>query len=245
MAIRKNVVFLLILIFSSTAVSGNDKVTVYNAYISGDLLSWKAMIDRLQKQDKKSNEVLLTLVNYQYGYIGWCLGKKMVDEAETYILLARRNLAVLEECDFSMSMVYAYQSALLGYEIGINRLRAPFIGARCIKYAEQALKSDPANPFAYMQMGYVQYYMPSIFGGSVREAIGYFLKAKSGMEKNSDSLRYDWNYLHLLTLIAQAYADSGDPESAKSYYEMILRIEPRFIWIKNELYPQLLEQFEN
>ena len=65
------------------------------------------------------------------------------------------------------------------------------------------------------------------------------------MERDRNALSHDWNYLHLLTLIAQAYVDSGDIVLARSYYETILKIEPRFLWIKDELYPQLSKQFEN
>ena len=245
MEIKKYMVFLIMLILYPAEIFGDDKIAIYNAYISNDLQSWKKVIDRLQKQDEKSNETLLALVNYQYGYIGWCIGKKNGKEAETYISIARKNLAVLEENNCSMSMVNAYKSALYGYEIGLSMVRAPFIGPKSMRYAEQALKLDPANPFAHMQMGYIQYFMPSIFGGSVNEAIRYFLKAKSGMERDKNALSHDWNYLHLLTLIAQAYVDSGDMVLARSYYETILKIEPRFLWIKDELYPQLSKQFEN
>jgi len=245
MGIMKNMVFLIMLIICPAEMFGDDKTAIYNAYISNDLQSWKTVIDRLQMQEEKSNEKLLALVNYQYGYIGWCIGKENDEEAETYIAIARGNLAVLEKSYYNMSMVNTYKSALYGYEIGLSMVRAPFIGPKSMRCAEQALKLDPANPFACMQMGYIQYYMPSIFGGSVSEAIRYFLKAKSGMERDRNALSHDWNYLHLLTLIAQAYADSGDMVLARSYYETLLKIEPRFLWIKDELYPQLSKQFEN
>jgi len=31
---------------------------------------------------------------------------------------------------------------------------------------------------------------------------------------------------------------------AKKYYEKILKIEPEFLWVKNELYPQLLKKIK-
>lgn len=224
---------------------GNDKQAVYNAYITNDMPAWKTIIDRLQKQEKKSDALLLSLVNYQFGYIGWCIGGGKEKEAENYISLVRQNLELLEKSSKNLSMAYAYKSALYGYEIGLALLRAPFIGPKSIKYAEQSLELDPANYFAWMQLGNIQYYMPSIFGGSVEEALRHFLKAQTLMERNREDLRQDWNYLHLLTLIAQAYSDLKDYKTARMYYENILKIEPRFQWIKDELYPKILKHFKN
>jgi tetratricopeptide (TPR) repeat protein len=207
--------------------------------------AWKTVIDRLQKQEKKSSEFLLSLVNYQYGYIGWCIGENKGTEAERYIELVRENLDLLEKKDNYLSMVYAYKSALYGYEIGLSIFRAPFIGSKSIKYAEQALEVDSSNHFAWIQLGNIQYYMPTVFGGSREEALRYFLKAKALMEKNRDGLYQDWNYLHLLTLIAQVYSDLKDYKSARLYCEAILKIEPGFQWIKDELYLKVLQNFRN
>ncbi|MBN1413549.1 MAG: hypothetical protein JW973_00500 [Bacteroidales bacterium] len=239
----------IVLIFSlmmlSEKITGNDELVIYNAYIMNDMQSWKRVIDRIQKQERKTNELRLSLVNYQYGYIGWCIGIHNEEEAKNYISLAMEHLAVLEKSNYKLSMVYAYKSAMYGYEIGLSIIRAPFVGPKSMKYAEQAVKHDQVNPFAYVQMGNIEYYIPSMFGGSVKDAIRYFLKAKALMEKNKEALRQNWNYLHLLTIIAQAYTDAGDYRTAKAYYEFILKTEPRFQWIKDELYPQILQQFKN
>ena len=234
-----------IILLVSVKIYGNDKTEIYNAYIRNDMAGWKKIMDRIQNQERKSNEILLSLVNYQYGYIGWCIGEANEKEAEFYISLARNNLAVLESNNYNLSMVYAYYAALYGYDIGLSIIRAPFIGPKSMKYAENALKLDQGNPFAYLQMGNIQYYMPSVFGGSVNEAIRYFLQAKVLMEKNKETILQDWNYLHLLTLIVQAYTDVEDYRSAKAYCEIILKIEPQFVWIKDELYPQVMHQFKN
>jgi len=234
-----------LLFFSIAGIYSNDKVTIYNAYVNNDMSAWKIVIDRIQKQENKNNETILSLINYQYGYIGWCIGMKKDSEAEYYISLADDNIALLEKSNYALSKIYAYKAALYGYEIGLNIIKAPFIGPKSIKYAENALKLDQKNPLAYIQLGNIQFYMPSMFGGSAYEAIQYFLKARVLMEANPDAVRQDWNYLHLLTLLVQAYTDVKDYKSAKAYCELILKIEPKFVWIKDELYPQVMKQFKN
>jgi tetratricopeptide (TPR) repeat protein len=234
-----------LLVCVSFKVRGNDRLRIYNAYVRNDMKTWKHIIDSIQKMKKQSNELLLTLVNYQYGYIGWCMGTDNDKEAETYISLVENNLAVIEKNNYRLSMVYAYQSALYGYKIGLSPVKAPFYGPKSIKYAENSLQLDKDNYFALMQAGNIHYYMPRIFGGSVKEAISYFLRAKTAMEKNSTDIHDNWNYLHLLTLIAQAYTKAEEYQAAERYYDLILKIEPEFQWIKDELYDDLLKKLND
>ena len=235
-------VFLILFCFN---LHGNEKLKIYHAYVHNDMKTWKHVIDSMQKEKKKSNAMLLTLVNYQYGYIGWCIGADKNKEAEYYISLVENSLALLEKSNYRLSMVYAYQSALYGYKIGLSPFRAPYYGPKSIKFAENSLQLDNENYFAMVQAGNIHYYMPRIFGGSVNEAIRYFLKAKTTMEKNSAEIHQNWNYLHLLTLIAQAYSKAEYHRTAKSYYDIILKIEPEFQWVKDGLYDDLLKKLND
>jgi len=226
-------------------VQGNDKLRIYNAYVHNDMKTWKHLIDSIQKAKKTTSEILLTLVNYQYGYIGWCIGTDNDKEAEAYISLVENNLALLEKSNYRLSMVYAYKSALYGYKIGMSPIRAPYYGPRSIQYAKNSLQLNEDNYFALMQAGNIHFYMPRIFGGSVNEAIRYFLKAKTMMEKDNADIHQNWNYLHLLTLIAQAYSKADNYQAAKRYCDLILKIEPEFQWIKDELYDDILQKLND
>ena len=62
------------------------------------------------------------------------------------------------------------------------------------------------------------------------------------MELNKEQIKDDWNYLSLQTAIAQAYEETGKWGLAKLYYEKILKIEPDYSWVKNELYPAILKK---
>ena len=64
------------------------------------------------------------------------------------------------------------------------------------------------------------------------------------MEQNKQNIHGDWNYLNLLTLIASAYEQLNDLQAAKRVYEIILKTEPSFLWVKNEVYPDLLKKIE-
>ncbi|MBN2275431.1 MAG: hypothetical protein JXR41_11295 [Bacteroidales bacterium] len=237
-------IFLFILAGFSYALQGNIKSDIYTAYISGDMQSWKQIMDEMDKNRSKKPGYVLELVNYQYGYIAWCLGNNREDEAKKYLDLAEENIEWLEKIRYNMSMVYAYKAAFYGYRIGLQTITAPFYGPKCIRYAKEAIASNKDNPYGYIQYGNAQYYMPSIFGGSKQEAIDYFLRAEELMEKSKEYSVNNWNYLNLLTSIANSYIEARQPEKAKLYFEKILKIEPDYEWVKYNLYPQMLEDLK-
>jgi tetratricopeptide (TPR) repeat protein len=215
---------------------------IYHCYLNNRMPVWKKIIDQINSQPDKSDELLSELVNYQYGYIGWCLTNNRKDEALVYLKLAEENVRLLEAKKFERSMIYAYKAAFYGYHIALSKFSAPFLGPKSSSCANQAIQLDPNQPFGYIQLGDVKFHSPSIMGGSKSEAISYYLKAKAMMERNKDEIRGDWNYLSLLTTIAKAYESINDLSKAKLMYEEILKFEPGFTWVRDELYPQLLKK---
>ena len=226
------------ILFFGTA---SNKSKVYKAYISNDMPSWKIVIDEMNRQPAKSNEFRLELLNYQYGYIAWCIGNKQKKQAENYLELGQKNIEFLEKLSYKPSVINSYKSAFYGFSIGLNVLKAPFIGPKSVECAKLAITQDASNPMGYIQYGNSQYYMPPLFGGSKSVALSYFLKAEQLMEKKHDQVKENWNYLSLLTIIAKAHTELNEKAKAKACYSKILKIEPEFLWVKNELYPEIIK----
>lgn len=236
-----SIIFILVFLPAS-ADNGSE---IYSAYIDNKMERWKAVIDRMEAINDKDNELLLELVNYQYGYIGYCIGFDRKDEARTYLSLAQENLDILEKRNYNLSMVSAYRSAFYGFRIGLNPVTAPVNGKRSMDNAKTALKLDPSNYLAYVQHGNIQFYMPAAFGGSKKEALEYYLKAKDILESGRSSVKGDWNYLSLMIVIGQTYTYLKDYNSAQRTYEDLLRMEPGFKYVRDDLYPKLLKKMEN
>jgi len=233
--------FILVGFFAVSLQAGN-KDDIYNCYVNNRMPVWKSLIDQLNNKSDKSNELLLELINYQYGYIGWCLERDRKDEALDYLKLADVNVKRLESAKFELSLINAYKAAFYGYHIALSKFSAPFIGPKSSDCAKLAVQLDPNQPFGYIQLGNVKLHSPSLMGGSKSEALVYYLKARTMMEKNGAQIRGDWNYLSLLVTIARAYVATNDLEKAKLMYEEILKFEPGFIWVRDDLYPQLLKK---
>ena len=241
---RYKLVLLLVLVSCLSLKAGN-KSDIYSAYIGNDMARWKTTINQMNSVEPKSNDFLLELVNYQYGYIAWCIGNNKADDARKYLKLAEANLQKLSSELSNTSMVNAYKAAFYGYKIGLNKLSAPFNGPKSMNCAKIAMESDKENPFAYVQYANIQFYMPEMFGGSKKEALEYFAKAQELMERNRDNLKGNWNYLSLLIVIAESYAYINDYKSSLNYMDMILKIEPDFSYVKDELYPQVMKKYKN
>ena len=236
------ILFILFVLSGSSLASNKEKI--YQAYISNRMDDWKAIIDSLEQHKTESTDYLSELVNYQYGYIGYCLAEDDDKKAKLYLDLAENNLDILENQNFDPALVNAYKAAFWGFKIGLSPIKAPIFGRRCIKNADLALELNDKLPFAHVQYGNAYFYMPAIFGGSKEVAIEHFLLAIEQMEKQPAELQNDWNYLSLLSLTGQSYVEMGEYEEAKVIYEKALRFEPDFKWVKNELYPDLKTKLE-
>ena len=222
----------------------STKTVIYNAYISGDMAVWKNVMDYMQQQPNKTTDFLAELVNYQYGYIGWCVGNDKEDEAKHYLNVAEKNLEILGKQNYSPAEINAYESAFYGFKIGLSPLKAPILGPKSVNHAKLAMEQDAKNPLGYIMCGSSEYHMPAVFGGSKEEAIRYFEKAQHLMEQDSNQINQNWNYLSLLAKIAQSYVVIKNNEKAKAYFEKIIKLEPHFLWVRDELYPEFLKETE-
>jgi hypothetical protein len=236
---------IIILLSASLQLNAGYRTEIYSAYINNKMDLWRSVLDRMDAIPEKSNDLLFELVNYQYGYIGYCTGFDKKEEAKKYLDLAQRNVEILEKCNYNLSVINSYKAAFYGFRIGLNPISAPVNGFRSIDCAKRAIILDTANYFAYVQYGNMKFYMPSALGGSKKEALKYYLKARDLVEKDPEFTSENWNYLSLLVVIGQTYTYLDDYLSAQMVYYNILKIEPDFLYVKDDLYPKLLKKMKN
>lgn len=242
---KHRVIVILMIFICCGKLNAGFRSEIYHAYINNNMGLWKSIIDRMNAVPDKSNEYILELVNYQYGYIGYCLGNNKEGEAKIYLNLAQKNIDLLEKQKYRLSEVSAYNSAFCGYRMGLNILSVPYNGFRSIEFAKSAIELDCENYMGYVQMGNIQFYMPKSFGGSKKEGITYFIKARELLEKDSSCIKENWNYQAVLILIGQSYYYLNDYQAAKKVYQYILLLEPDFGYVRDELFPKLLNKMKS
>jgi len=241
---KRNILIGLLLLHLIGLFAQNNE-RIYQAYITSNMGLWKKTIDSLEHTSHLVNAKKLDLLNYQYGYIGWCIDQNRNKEANEHISKARDIIKQLENDQYKLSMLQAYNSALIGFEIGISPYKAPFIGAKSQHYAEKSIAIDSSSALGYEQLGHIYYYKPKLFGGSKIEAVKYYEKALVLMETQALNLKANWNYLNLLATIVKAYIELEQYEMAMTYSLKALQVEPEFDWIKNTLHPQLLKKISD
>jgi tetratricopeptide (TPR) repeat protein len=223
----------------------SNKQIIYDSFLKGDMATWKQTVDKMLLEKVQNNDFKFEVLNYLYGYIGWCLGNDKKKEARTYLDKAEVILKDLETRKINLSLVNAYHSAFNGFNIALDLYKMIIFGSRSIKHADQALALDPNNYFAYLQVGNIEFHKPATFGGDKYKAINNYGKAQKLIENQYFKTKNDWNYLSILVSIARTYSELGKLQEAKKYYEAILKIEPNFEWVKNKLLPELNKKIKN
>jgi len=180
---KYRLILILLLLQGFLQIKASFRSEIYYAYVHNRMDIWKNAIDRMDSVESKTNELLLELVNYQYGYIGYCIGYKKRDDAKKYLELAERNIEVLEESKFSPSLINAYKCAFYGFRIGLNKLSAPINGLKSIEHARSALALDKENYFAYIQYGIYSFICRLRSEVQRKKELNIFLKLKNCLRK--------------------------------------------------------------
>ncbi len=230
----KKLLLLILIHLSCLLALAQEKEAIYRSYVYNDMATWKKTIDAMHAEPNKNNERELELLNYEYGYIGWSIGSKKNGEARIYLERGLERLKRLRKNNYRVAVLDAYESAFLGFQIGLANLKAPRLGPRSLDFAKKSVEQDENNALGYIQLGNIDFFMPPIFGGSKDRAIENYLRAEQLMEADGKG---DWNYLALLVQLAEAFEVTGKIDKAGAFYVKALFSEPNFSWVKDELYP--------
>ena len=224
----------------------SPKERVYQAFISDQMDDWEAVLKEMNpKKSTLTYPQLGELVNYYYGYTAWLMEEGPKNKARRYQKEAEEIVDDLmakypEESDW-----YAFKAAFIAFKIGMSPLKAPFLGAKSMENIDRAIEYGPENPQGWIEKGNALFYMPKAFGGSKEEALVAFNKAIQFMEKKPDSLHHNWIYLNVLMILGQSYDKTENPEMAKITYDKLLKIEPNFTYMRDEIYPAFMQFHSN
>ena len=241
----RNIYLCILMLLFSVSLSAQNNRFIYKSYVQDNMNKWKLTMDSLGKVQKNSQKEILDIVNYEYGYIGWCIGRKNSAAAQKHMSTLKKYLDLLEQRKYATSTLYAYKAAMVGFEIGMAPYKAPFIGSKSLEYAKKSLRIDSMNVTGIIQMGNIAFHTPSLLGGSKQDALMHYLKALRIMERNPDFKVHNWNYLHVLACLINTCMELKQYETARKYCLKALSFEPGFVWVKQTLYPQVLKKLSS
>jgi len=244
---KNGLILTLILVFllPTIDVQSSNRELIYEAYIHGDMNKWASVIQTIEtKNSPKTVDQKLELINYYYGYIGYLLGRKKYDQAQSFIEKGDKLINQVLHTAPGNATAYAYKGSYIGFKIGLNKFKAMSLGPESSANINKAYELDSLNIQAIVDKGNMLLHAPKFFGGNKSEALRLFIKGSILLEKDKNT-NQNWFYLNLLVQIARAYENLDQPGQAKLTLEKILRKEPNFKWVKNELYPKLLKKMNN
>jgi len=222
--------------------SATYRDSIYKAYSRGKMDKWLEIMNTCEKNVNRNDLAeQLELISYYYGYTAWLIGAEKYDAAEEYIKKSEKIIDKLLLESPKNATLQAYKGAYIAFSIGISNLKAVYLGPKSMKYINKSIELDPENIQGNIEKGNSMYYRPSIFGGDKSEAIEYYVKAVKSFEKQ-ELVVNNWMYINTMTALGQAYEATDQIQLAKVCYEKIIRIFPNFMWVEDELYPDMLER---
>lgn len=242
--------FILSLILTLLSISGYcqknpDRDEIYDACIRHDirLIEYQQSIITKQFLESKSETTLLKLVNAEYELISFYLKSKQKEKAAFWLEKGEKHLEELFEYNNNSAEYWAVKGAFIGFSIGINPLKAPFLGSKSSECLDKALMLEPNSPRAWLEKANSLFYAPEAFGGNKKQAIKDYELAISLFEKDEHNIE-NWIYLSSLISLAKAYEKIKEYDNAKTIYLKAMKIEPDFQYVRESLLLELYKKMQ-
>ena len=236
--------FALVLFFPAAFIQAESaqKKIFYKTFVNREMYKWGELIHFTETTNPpRTIEQKLELVNYYYGYIGHLMNKKKYESAGDCIEKGQNLIDNIIKLSPNNTTALSYKGAFLGFKMGFSKVKAVYLAPKCMFEINKAYKQDHENALIIINKANLLFYSPSAIGGDKDDALQLYHKAMVLMEKNKDTDQ-NWNYLNLLTTIAIGLDKTDKPREAKKMFEKILKLEPDFKWVRDDLYPNLLKR---
>ena len=236
---------LLYLIMGFDQLMGQDlgefKQLVSTGYATGNQAMWESGLRGLKELNASQPSYLVQyeILLAEYGLIGFILSQEGKKSQASTQLEKTLNLANSYAKKYPQKgELKAILGGLYGLKIGLSPVKGMYLGPRSLKYLSQATEMSPSHPLVWIEMANAKYHTPSLFGGDMEKAQKYFQKGVLLFEKE-DKKPNSWVYLHALVWEGKAHEELGQLEAARTCYTKALTLRPDFIWVKEELLPQI------
>lgn len=223
----------------------NDKF--YTLYIKGEMTEWVTLLDSAEKSYKKmpNSDILEDIVRAQYGLTAFYIGGKNDDKALKVVESAMSYLDDLESYYPREGWVLALRASFQGFKLIISPFRFFYKGPTVLSMVHKSEELSPTNEDVMFLKANQTFYLPSILGGDQEKGLEYFAALERKLLQYPIQKEKRWFYLLYLTSNAIACNSAQKYDEAIRIYQLILQIEPGYLWVKNELLPQSQKKQEN
>lgn len=217
------------------------------SYATGRMSEWEGLIRQLEKGYEATRNIawLEEMAWAEYGYTAYLIHTGQEKKAEQYLRSALAHVDLLLQLRPRTGSYLALKSSLTAFRIRLRPLSAPIFGPRSARLMDEAIAANALDPRVLTEKGLARLYAPSWAGGNPEEAVTLFSSASQQVMREKDNLRGSWYYLHLMVSFGQSLQKTNRHHEAVALYQNLLKEEPTFEWVKNELLPQALLSLKN
>ncbi len=213
---------------------------VYRAYVEGRMNLWESTLGTMEFEYSRNPnpDLLYDILLARYGLIGYYLGIDDNSTGRAILNKASENLEVLEQAAQYEAEAMLFRAAFNAFRISLRPWLGVRLGPQSQRLINDAIEIKPEYPRGWVEKGNLMYFAPAMFGGSKPKAIEHYSKAIELMEHDMQN-NHRWLYLSTLVSLANAYEYTGQHQKAIATLEKALVYEPGFVWVKDELLPEL------
>jgi len=240
----KNLLTLLLLLSISAVQAQDYRTAIYQAYLHEHMDTWEKIMNQMEEEYLRSSDpaLLFDLFEAEYGYMAWLVSVKRKKEAKEILERAQRHMLTLTELKRDNARFYSLKGAFFIFQVMLEPRKAPSLGRLAMEASDKAYALDPKEPQVWLEKANNSYYRPPVFGGSKRKAVPMYERAVELFESSPGRTQKNWVYMNCLAGLGIAYENTRKYTEAGRVYRKILKLEPSFKWVKEELYPRFQEK---
>ena len=226
----KNLITLLVTIFSINAFSQTSKEMQYAAYLNGSKIMWEKSIELANtEKGEQSFEKALAM----YGLLNSTMANKDEETFDDYVDPAVDLLNLIIEENALPANAKSVLSSVYGLSMAYNPMKGMYLGSRSSSLMESAMKLQPESPIVQKLYAGSKLFTPKMFGGNPEKAVVAFEKAIDLFEVGDTTL--NWLYLDAHVGLSMAYSKTDQKEKAVEILNKVIAIEPQYYWAKSML----------
>jgi tetratricopeptide (TPR) repeat protein len=205
------------------------------------LLEGRAVLERVQLSQPEDPLALYYLAYAEYEIIRYGMIQKKSGLYDRYVDAAVTHATQVLTLRPEWSEGLALLANIYGIQISQSWIKGATLGPEANSLTQRAVRSDSANPRAWLADGIMKFNTPALFGGSVEKALSDFQTAIRLFERPSQREPLDpgWGMLESYAWLGKALEKSERFDEARTAYTKALSIDPEFAWVKYVLLPAL------
>lgn len=186
------------------------------------------------------------LAHYYLGYAyfrlaGYALDNRRKNEANDVLETAIAHLRKAVEADKNFAEALALLSFCTGQKAGLQRWQAADLLRTIKPLMERAVTIAPENPRVTLLRGLAAHHTPNSLGGDKARAMELLRQAAAQFKarQSANELLPEWGHAETYAWLCRLSLAADDREQAERACRQALALDPGYVWVKQNLLPQI------